>query len=65
MWSLEKAGCIAKSSQQGFYHWWQNIHYYLTNLQNHITTNIFDVVEQNNHIKTANFLSPVQSWSAM
>jgi len=45
MWSLDKVGCIAKSSQQSFCHLWQNIHYHLTtNLQNHITTNIFDVV---------------------
>ena len=44
MWSLDKVGCIAKSSQQSFCHWWQNIHYHLTNLQNHITSNIFVVV---------------------
>ena len=44
MWSLDKTGCIAKWSQQSFCHWWQNMHYYLTNLQNHITTNLFDVV---------------------
>jgi len=59
----DKVGCIAKSSQQSFFHWWQNIHYHLTNLQNHITSNIFDVVK-NNHIKTTNFLSPIQSWFA-
>ena len=45
MWSLDKVGCMAKSSQQSFCHLWQNIHYHLTtNLQNHITTNIFYVV---------------------
>ena len=44
MWSLDKVGCTAKSSQQSFCHWWQNIHYHLTNLQNHITTNKLDVV---------------------
>ena len=44
MWSLDKVGCITISSQQSFCHWWQNIHYHLTNLQNHITSNIFDVV---------------------
>ena len=45
MWSLDKVGCIAKSSQQSVCHLWQNIHYHLTtNLQNHNTTNIFDVV---------------------
>ena len=44
MWSLDKVGCTAKSSQQSFCHWWQNIHYHLTNLQNHITTNMLDVV---------------------
>ena len=32
MWSLYKIGCIAKSSQQRFCYWWQNIHYHLTNL---------------------------------
>ena len=44
MWSLDKIGCIAKSSQQSFCHWRQNKHYQLANLQNHITTNMFDVV---------------------
>ena len=44
MWSLDKVGCTAKSSQQSFCHWWQNIHYHLINLQNHIITNILDVV---------------------
>ena len=39
--SLDKVGCMPKLSQQSFCHWWQNIHYHLTNLQNHITTNIF------------------------
>jgi len=29
MWSLDKVGCMAKSSQQSFCHWWQNIHYHL------------------------------------
>jgi len=32
MWSLDKVGCIAKSTQQDFCHWWQIIHYHLTNL---------------------------------
>jgi len=44
IWSLDKVGCTAKSSQQSFCHWWQNIHYHSTNLQNHITTNMLDVV---------------------
>jgi len=44
LWSLDKVGCTAKSSQQSFCHWWENIHHHLTNLQNHITTNILDVV---------------------
>jgi len=45
MWSLDKVACTAKSSQQSFCHLWQYIHYHLTNnLQNHIITNIFDVV---------------------
>jgi len=44
MWSLDKIGCIAKSSQQSFSHLRQNKHYQLANLQNHITTNMFDVV---------------------
>jgi len=44
MWSLDKVGWTAKSSQQRFCHWWQNTHYYLTNLQNHITTSMLDVI---------------------
>jgi len=44
MWSLDKVGCTAKSSQHSFCHWWQNIRYHLTNLQNHITTTMLDVV---------------------
>ena len=31
---------IAKLSQQNVCHWWQNIHYHLANLKNHIITNI-------------------------
>ena len=46
MWSLDKVGCIADTSQQSFCHWWQNIHYHLTNLQNHPANNIFDVVRK-------------------
>ena len=75
MWSLDKVGCTAKSSQQSFCHWWQNIHYHLTNLQNHITTNMLDVVRiitskqqisQSDPILIRQLkknCSPIQSWS--
>ena len=70
MWSLDKVGCTAKLSQQSFCHWWQNIHYHLTNLQNHTTTNMFDVVriitskQQIFSVRSTNFQknwSPIQS----
>jgi len=32
MWSLDKVGCTTKSSQQNICHWWQIMHYHLTNL---------------------------------
>jgi len=44
MSSLDKVGCTAKSSQRSFCHWWQNMHYHLTNLQNHMTIDMLDVV---------------------
>ena len=46
IWSQDKVGCTAKSSQHSFCHWWQNIQHHLNNLQNHITTNMLEVVRK-------------------